>query len=195
MRFFLSLTLFFTCSLLFSQVDLPPNPQPGRCYVKCYSEIKEFGDWKQVDCDFVSFNELPIAFNKSGDALLESDKKAILKDMKKVIKKKYSFQISSHYHSKFPDSINTKLSEQRGILVGNFLVESGVDPKYIYLNAKGNSEPLKRNKFTEGTSGYFAENTRIEFRVINTTNVKAGKWVYMPEYNMYCLKKTDSINN
>ena len=45
-----ALILAFASQLKAQDYDLPPNPQPGKCYARCFDYEKKF-EWKEIDCD------------------------------------------------------------------------------------------------------------------------------------------------
>jgi hypothetical protein len=46
---FLLIIVTFTLQVKAQNYNLPPNPKPGKCYVKCFSYDKKF-EWKTIEC-------------------------------------------------------------------------------------------------------------------------------------------------
>lgn len=54
-------------------LDLPPNPKPGNCYIRCKDDSGKYLDWQTIDCelswmvhDSVRFKTLQIKMNNYG---------------------------------------------------------------------------------------------------------------------------------
>ena len=47
--FFTLLITFATVSVNAQNFDVPPNPEAGKCYERCFEYDKKF-EWKEVDC-------------------------------------------------------------------------------------------------------------------------------------------------
>ena len=43
--------LLFSNGILAQGFDLPKNPKPGNCYIRCYDDDR-LSDWKIIDCKF-----------------------------------------------------------------------------------------------------------------------------------------------
>lgn len=77
------------------------------------------------------------------------------------------------------------------------MVEQGANPKYFTVSGFGNIKPLEvcyeTNK-EKCNPLIFSYNSRIEYRVVNSTRPIDGEWTYDPETGIYCLKKKDSLS-
>lgn len=71
----------------------------------------------------------------------------------------YSIAITGHTDSKGSDGYNQKLSAERALAVGNYLVSHGIDRKRISTNGKGSIEPIADNSTDSGRD----QNRRVEF--------------------------------
>jgi len=134
--------------------DLPPNPESGKCYIKCFNDNKKNIKWEDIDCALVNYQKLDVSLENPDQPLSKKDLKMINKKLVPYVKKGYRLQIRSHYVSNAPDSINVKISSQRAIAVGNYLVEQGMDPALLFINSLGSSK---------------AKKIEIEYRVVNVS--------------------------
>lgn len=72
--------------------------------------------------------------------------------------------VEGHTDSTGSDAYNLKLSERRAAAVKAYLVKQGVDGSRVFVEGKGESQPLADNKSREGR----AQNRRVEIEVIGT---------------------------
>jgi hypothetical protein len=85
------------CNFGFSQV-LPKNPQPGKCYVRCFTqEDKNDISFKPIDCSYLKPQPLKISLTHTEDALSKKDKKQLKKIYKHFLKKGIKIQISVYH--------------------------------------------------------------------------------------------------
>lgn len=139
----------------FSQnYDLPSNPESGKCYVKCSPEGKEKVKWDEIHCALIDYQKLEVTLENPDQVLSKKDIRVIDRRLVPFIEKGYKVQIKSHYVSSAPDSINVKMSSQRAIAIGNYLVEKGIDPDLLLINSLGSSASNK---------------IEIEYRVISVS--------------------------
>ena len=165
--------------------------------MRCFSEEGETTSWSKVDCELVKTQILRLNFNAHKGELSQANKSLIIKKLLPVLSDKYVLQIESYFDSKLNDTINVNTSLDRGIQVGNFLVEQGANPKYFTTSGFGNIRPLKVCYETDKENCnplVLSKNTRIEYRVINTIRPREGEWTYDPETGIYCLKKKDILS-
>lgn len=168
------LLFFLLPSFLLSQSsDLPPNPQPGNCYIRCKDETGKITGWEEVDCNLLKYNELRIENFKS-NYFSKKDKKNIDRKLLNLLKKNINIEIASHYDSNAPDSINVKFSVAKGKQLAKYLIDKGVKPSQIVINALGNSQPKVNCKVKENCSKTYFKNSRYEFKVINNLPKKEG---------------------
>lgn len=73
-------------------------------------------------------------------------------------------RVSGHADRLGPEPYNLKLSLRRAQTVKQYLIDRGVNPRRIQLEAKGESEPIKRCKgeATPNTKNCLAPNRRVE---------------------------------
>lgn len=155
MKIVVFLIVVLVSTMGFSQnYDLPSNPEPGKCYVKCYSDTKKKTKWDEIHCALVNYQTLKVAIENPEKELSKKDIKVIDKELVPFIKKGYKLHIRSHYTSSAPDSIQVKMSSQRAILIGNYLVKKGMDPDLLLINSLGSSK---------------AKKIEIEYRIINVS--------------------------
>lgn len=64
---------------------------------------------------------------------------------------------------------NQKLSERRAEAVKAYLVSKGVDPKKVYTEGKGETQPIADNKTRDGR----AKNRRVELEVVANRGAKS----------------------
>lgn len=122
--------------------DLPRNPQPGHCYVRCSSKDGTLQEWKDVECALVAFQKLEVL---ESNTLSKRDKKNLEKIFRKFIKEGYRLQLDSYYTSSRSTEENVILSRERAITVANYLVGLGYTPELIKVNALGPTQ--RKNGF------------------------------------------------
>jgi OOP family OmpA-OmpF porin len=69
-----------------------------------------------------------------------------------------------HTDSIGTDAYNQKLSVRRAESVKSYLISKGIDPKRVYTEGKGESQPVADNKTSDGR----ARNRRVEIEVVGT---------------------------
>ena len=74
---------------------------------------------------------------------------------------------TGHTDSVGPDAYNMKLSLRRAEAVKNYLTEKGIPAEAIYVEGKGESDPIATNKTKEGR----AQNRRVEVEVVGTKTI------------------------
>lgn len=72
--------------------------------------------------------------------------------------------VEGHTDSTGPDAYNQKLSERRAAAVKDYLVKQGVDASRVFVEGKGESQPVADNQSRDGR----ALNRRVEIEVIGT---------------------------
>ncbi len=117
--------------------DLPKNPQPGHCYVRCQGKDDAMEEWKDIECALVEHQKLSVLTN---DELSSRDKKTLDKTFQKFINEGYKLHIQSFFTSVASTEDNIIMSRERVITVANYLVEIGYDPDLIVVNALGPTE-------------------------------------------------------
>lgn len=120
-------------------IDLPPNPKSGHCYVKCKLEKrgKVKTKWEDVDCAYVKTQKLNIKLNGSRDELSENDKRIIKKTFKEYYREGNikTLEIISDFGSAASDAVNQKRAVDRGLILTNYLVSLGMKEDYLKLRA------------------------------------------------------------
>jgi len=71
---------------------------------------------------------------------------------------------TGHTDSIGTEAYNLKLSQRRANAVKAYLVQKGIDPNRIYVEGKGESQPIASNKTREGR----AKNRRVEIEIVGT---------------------------
>jgi OOP family OmpA-OmpF porin len=112
----------------------------------------------------------------SADALFDFDK-AVLKaegktKLNELVSKLRDITLEVIVATGYTDSIgdagyNKKLSLRRAQAVKNYLVNMGVDEKNIYVEGKGEANPVASNKTSAGR----AKNRRVEIEVVGKKDV------------------------
>lgn len=166
MKFYIGLILFCFCSLGFSQ-DLPKNPQPGECYVRCIKDSGKKQEWKKIDCDLVQTKNILTLENLSKGVLDDEDRLTIKRKLIKILKKGYTVELLSHYYSNKSDSINELRSIQNAKALVSYLKTQDVNTKQLLISTYGNLKPLKQCPNKVSCDDYYNKNTRIEYRVVN----------------------------
>jgi len=98
---------------------------------------------------------------ETGQTTLSENSKAELQELIKFLKEnpEVKGEVAGHTDNTGNLKYNKQLSEQRAILVYNFLIQGGVNPKQIFYMGYGDSKPKKPNTTEENR----AANRRIEF--------------------------------
>jgi len=102
-------------------------------------------------------------------AVIKPDGKARLDDLVDKVKR-IDLEVViaiGHTDSIGSDAYNQKLSVRRAGAVKAYLVSRGVEPNRIYIEGKGEKQPVASNKTKEGR----AKNRRVEVEVIGTRRV------------------------
>ncbi|WP_152971397.1 hypothetical protein [Lacinutrix algicola] len=184
MKFYiLLLSLCFTY-IGFSQT-MPSNPKAGECYVRCRDNNSKLLEWKKIDCDLVNEGSLLEIENLSKGVFSEKDRKVIKKKLVKILKKGFTVELLSHYYSNRSDSINQLRSIQNGKALFSYLDTEGINTKQLLISAYGNSKPLE-NCYSLKCADYYIKNTRIEYRVVNTSTKENVVWNYDNEKKIWC---------
>ncbi|WP_299682272.1 hypothetical protein [uncultured Dokdonia sp.] len=155
-------SVIFLISFLFSFItvtqnyNLPPNPENGKCYVKCFNKKKTKLKWEEVHCSLMTFQELEVAKDDLSQGLSKEDIAIIDNILVPHIKQGYKLDIQSHYVSEKSSTSNMENATQRVVLIGNYLIEKGLDPALLVARSYGDTK---------------SETTSIEYRIINTSKV------------------------
>ncbi|WP_452226763.1 OmpA family protein [Lacinutrix cladophorae] len=161
MRHFITFLFILFSSYCFSQhTDLPKNPKPGKCYIRCFTENNKT-QWEEVNCKYIQYTKLKIE-NFKASFFSEKDKKHIDSKLLKMLKNNRTIEIASHYHSNAADSINEKLSIEKGLQLADYLKYKGVSPNQIIINGYGNKRPKSRSK-----KNAYSLNSRFEYRLVS----------------------------
>ena len=186
MRSLFVLLLLFPFVVYSQTPDLPPNPQPGKCYMRCKLGNGQT-DWKAIDCELVkNYNNLPIAFNSTSDSLTEKDKKIIKRRLIKLLRKGHRLEIAVNYDSKASDSINAIRSLERAGVLAKYLVSQDVNPSLLWIRYYGNSQATKRCQENTDCTKIYISNSKIEYKV---TGYIGEDLYYDEEKDIWCNKK------
>src|SRR5690606_33594364 len=71
---------------------------------------------------------------------------------------------TGHTDSIGTEQYNQGLSERRANSVKDYLVSKGIDPNRIYVEGKGETQPVASNATREGR----AQNRRVEIEIVGT---------------------------
>ncbi len=124
--------------------------------------------WKEVDCELIEYNPLPINWNLGSATLTSAAKKIIDTRLLPILKDGVSVELASHTDSRGSKASNQGLSERRAQAVVNYLMSKGVNSSTLV--AKGYGESRLTNRCSDGvtcTEKEHLANRRTEFRVIN----------------------------
>ena len=136
--------------------------------------LKEKGGlttWKEVDCDLVQYQVLPINWNLNSAVLTTQAKNIINTKLLLILSNNPTakLEIASHTDSRGTSESNQLLSEKRAQAVVNYLQVRGINPSLLVAN--GYSEERLKNRCSDGvscTEREHAVNRRTEFRLINS---------------------------
>lgn len=124
--------------------------------------------WKEVECELLTYNPLPINWNLGSATLTSAAKRLIDSRLLPVLKNGVQVELASHTDSRGSRTANQDLSERRAQSVANYLISKGVNASQLVANGYGESR--LKNRCRDGVSCTEAEhrvNRRTEFRVIN----------------------------
>ena len=136
--------------------------------------LKEKGGlttWKEVDCDLVQYQVLPINWNLNSAVLTAEAKRIINSKLMPILSNNPTakLEIASHTDSRGTNESNQLLSEQRAQAVVNYLQVRGINPSLLVANGYG--EERLKNRCSDGvscTEREHAVNRRTEFRLIDS---------------------------
>ncbi|MEM7087680.1 MAG: OmpA family protein [Bacteroidota bacterium] len=126
--------------------------------------------WKEVDCELVEYQALPINWNLGSATLTREAKRLIDTRLMPVLAQNpgVKLEIASHTDSRGSDASNQDLSERRAQAVARYLESKGVNNSLLVANGFG--ERRLKNRCADGvscTERDHAVNRRTEFRLIN----------------------------
>lgn len=126
--------------------------------------------WKEVECELVNYNVLPIYYELASARLTPESITTIDNTLLKLMKDKpeVKVELSSHTDSRGTAESNMDLSQRRAQSVVNYLISKGINPSRLV--AKGYGETKLLNRCSDGvtcTEKEHQQNRRTEFRVIN----------------------------
>ncbi len=126
--------------------------------------------WREVECELVEYQALPINWNLGSATLTAQAKNLIDTRLMPVLAQNpgVKLEIASHTDSRGTKESNQNLSERRAQAVVNYLQTKGVNPSLLVANGYG--ENRLKNRCSDGVSCTEREhsvNRRTEFRLIN----------------------------
>jgi outer membrane protein OmpA-like peptidoglycan-associated protein len=126
--------------------------------------------WKEVDCELVEYQALPINWNLGSASLTPEAKRIIDTRLMSVLASNpgVKLEIASHTDSRGSKTANQDLSERRAQAVVRYLETKGVNNSLLVANGFG--ENRLKNRCADGvscTERDHATNRRTEFRLIN----------------------------
>ena len=125
-------------------------------------------DWREVKCELLDYNLLPINWDFNSATLNAKAKKIIDAKLLPILKQGHRIEIVSHTDSRGSDQYNMDLSERRARAVVQYLISRGISKDM--LESKGYGETRLKNKCANGvpcTEAEHLQNRRTEFRIIN----------------------------
>ncbi len=124
--------------------------------------------WKEVDCELLDYNILPINWDLNSATLTSEAKRIIDSKLLPVLKDGVKIELVSHTDSRGTKPFNQDLSDRRAQSVVNYLMSKGVNSSQLV--PKGYGETKLINRCSDGVSCSEKEhrdNRRTTFRVIN----------------------------
>ena len=126
--------------------------------------------WKEVDCELVEYQALPINWNLGSATLTAEAKRLIDTRLMPVLAQNpgVKLEIASHTDSRGTKTSNQDLSERRAQAVARYLQSKGINNSLLVANGFG--ENRLKNRCSDGvscTERDHAINRRTEFRLIN----------------------------
>lgn len=126
--------------------------------------------WKEVECELVEYQALPINWNLGSATLTSEAKRLIDTRLMPVLAQNpgVKLEIASHTDSRGSNTSNQDLSERRAQAVVAYLETKGINPSLLVANGYG--ENRLKNRCADGvscTEREHAVNRRTEFRLIN----------------------------
>ncbi len=132
-------------------------------------ELGRYSDeYREVKCELLDYNLLPINWGFNSSKLDKKAKKIIDDKLLPLLKAGHRIEIVSHTDSRGSDSYNMALSERRAKAVVNYLISKGISSEM--LEAKGFGETMLKNNCSNGvpcTEEQHLQNRRTEFRILN----------------------------
>ena len=131
--------------------------------------LGKFSDeYREVKCELLDYNLLPINWDFNSATLNSKAKKIIDAKLLPLLKAGHRIEIVSHTDSRGSDSYNMDLSERRAKAVVKYLISKGISPEM--LESKGFGETMLKNNCSNGvpcTEEQHLQNRRTEFRILN----------------------------
>jgi outer membrane protein OmpA-like peptidoglycan-associated protein len=126
--------------------------------------------WKEVDCELVEYQALPINWNLGSATLTAEARRLIDTRLMPVLAQNpgVKLEIASHTDSRGGNTSNQDLSERRAQAVVTYLQTKGVNSSLLVANGFGETRLL--NRCADGvscTEREHAANRRTQFRLIN----------------------------
>ncbi|MBX2826949.1 MAG: OmpA family protein [Flavobacteriaceae bacterium] len=126
--------------------------------------------WKEVECELVEYQALPINWNLGSATLTAQAKSLIDTRLMPVLAQNpgVKLEIASHTDSRGSKASNQDLSERRAQAVVRYLQSKGINNSLLVANGFG--ENRLKNRCADGvscTEREHATNRRTEFRLIN----------------------------
>ncbi|PTX62757.1 OmpA family protein [Kordia periserrulae] len=127
--------------------------------------------WKEVDCKFLTYNDLNINWNLGSATLTPAAKREIDTKLLPVLQTGVSVEIASHTDSRGSAASNEALSQRRAQAVTNYLISKGINPSKIVSNGYGERRLVNRCKDgVSCTEREHLQNRRTQFRVLDQKN-------------------------
>ncbi|QHI35917.1 Outer membrane protein P6 [Kordia antarctica] len=127
--------------------------------------------WTEVECKFLTYNDLNINWNLGSATLTAAAKREIDAKLLPVLQTGVSVEIASHTDSRGTKESNVALSQRRAQAVTNYLISKNINASKIVSNGYG--ERKLTNRCADGVSCTEREhlaNRRTQFRVLDQKN-------------------------
>jgi outer membrane protein OmpA-like peptidoglycan-associated protein len=127
--------------------------------------------WTEVECKFLTYNDLNINWNLGSATLTAAAKREIDAKLLPVLQTGVSVEIASHTDSRGTKTSNEALSQRRAQAVTNYLIAKGINSSKIVSNGYGERKLV--NRCADGVSCTEREhlaNRRTQFRVLDQKN-------------------------
>ena len=130
---------------------------------KLRAELQNTGVSVSRDGDVIILNMPNNITFASGASSIKPEFYRVLNSVALVLKEynRTIVNVYGHTASDGSDSYNQQLSEQRGVVVANYLVQRGTDTRRYYVVGYGEERPIASNATQDGK----AQNRRVEIQI------------------------------
>lgn len=121
-------------------------------YLRRTAQVKEIEDRTII---YFAFNSTRKLSNNEVETYLDDVAERVKKSGEKI-------RLIGHTDNIGDEKINLELSEQRAVVIKNYLIEKGVNPAKIMVSAEGEGSPIADNATQAGRD----RNRRVELQII-----------------------------